>query len=99
MTRIYFVRHAEAEGNLYRICEGQYDGLLTVFGRAQLPCVTDYFRDIRLDAVYSSDLYRARETAAAVAAASGLPVTLRRGLRELNFGAYEGLSWGDIFLR
>ena len=99
MTRIYFVRHAEAEGNLYRICEGQYDGLLTVFGRAQLPCVTDYFRDIRLDAVYSSDLYRARETAAAVAAASGLPVTLRRGLRELSFGAYEGLPWGDIFLR
>ncbi len=99
MTRIYFVRHAQAEGNLYRICEGQYDGLLTNFGREQLPCVTAYFQNIKLDAVYTSDLYRARETAKAVAAASGLPVIPCRGLREIDFGQLEGMPWSDIYAR
>lgn len=97
MTRIYFVRHAEAEGNLYRICEGKYNGLLTVYGRAQLPCVTAYFQGIPLDAVYSSDLYRAYQTAKAVAAASGLQVISCRGLREIDFGKFEGIPWGDIY--
>lgn len=96
VTRVYFVRHAEAEGNLYRICEGQYNGLLTAYGRAQLPYVTSYFKGIQLDAVYTSDLHRAYETAKAVAAASGLPVIPRRDLREIDFGAYEGVPWGDI---
>ena len=99
MTRIYFVRHAEAEGILYRICEGQYNGLLTGYGRTQLSCVTAYFQNISLDAVYTSDLYRAYETAKAVAAASGLPVVPCRNLREIDFGEYEGVPWGDISLR
>lgn len=99
MTRVYFVRHAEAEGNLYRICEGQYNGLLTVHGRAQLPCLTSYFQNIPLDAVYTSDLYRACQTAKAVATSSGLPVVPCRGLRELDFGKFEGVPWGDIYER
>lgn len=32
MTRIYLVRHAEAEGNLYRIAHGHYNGLITARG-------------------------------------------------------------------
>ena len=99
MTRVYFVRHAEAEGNLYRICEGQYNGLLTKYGRAQLPYITSYFNGVHLDAVYTSDLYRAQQTAKAVAAASGLPVILRRALREIDFGNFEGMPWGDIYMR
>lgn len=97
MTRIYFVRHAEAEGNLYRICEGQYNGLLTVHGKAQLPCVSSYFESIHLDAIYASDLYRAFQTAKAVAAPSGLPVLPRPALREIHFGQFEGVPWGDIY--
>ncbi|MBE6935486.1 MAG: GNAT family N-acetyltransferase [Ruminococcaceae bacterium] len=96
MTRLYFVRHVEAEGNLYRICEGQYNGALSPRGEAQLSCVSAYFADIPLDAVYSSDLYRAYRTAQAAASASGLPVIPCRGLREYDFGSYEGESWGDI---
>lgn len=99
MTRIYFVRHVEAEGNLYRICEGQYNGLITLHGKKQLSCVASYFQTIRLDAIYSSGLYRAHETAKAVASASGLPVVPRRALRELDFGRFEGMSWGDIYER
>jgi probable phosphoglycerate mutase len=99
LTRVYFVRHAEAEGNLYRICEGRYDGLLSPRGREQLPCVTEYFRSVTLDAVYSSPLHRAVQTANAVAAASGLAVLPCPELCEIDFGYYEGMPWGNINLR
>ena len=58
MTRIYIVRHAEAEGNLYRRIHGQYDSLVTPLGYRQIEALSRRFQDIPVDAVYSSDLYR-----------------------------------------
>ena len=52
-----------------------------------------------LDAVYSSDLLRARETAGTVAAARGLDVIPIRDLRERHFGTWEGLTDDEIFAR
>nr|WP_256445092.1 histidine phosphatase family protein [Shinella sp. XGS7] len=49
-----------------------------------------------LDAIYASDLGRARQTAAAVAERVGLPVQEDAGLRERGFGCFEGLSWSEI---
>ena len=66
MTRIYIVRHAEAEGNLYRRIHGQYDSLVTPMGYQQIAALAERFRDIPVDAVYSSDLYRTRMTAKAI---------------------------------
>lgn len=63
MTRIYIVRHAEAEGNLYRRIHGQYDSLVTPLGYRQIEALSRRFQDIPVDAVYSSDLYRTRMTA------------------------------------
>ncbi len=96
MTTIYLIRHAQAEGNLYRVCQGQYDGMLTENAKYQLSCLADRFLDVHIDAVYSSDLYRAAMTAKAVADKKGLKVKCHRGLREMHFGRYEGLSWGEI---
>ena len=56
MTRIYLVRHAEAEGNLYRIAQGQYNSILTDRGWRQVEALRRRFADIRIDAVYASDL-------------------------------------------
>ena len=56
MTRVYVIRHAEAEGNLYRIAQGQYDSILTDRGWRQLQALAGRFRDVHLDAVYASDL-------------------------------------------
>ena len=58
MTRIYIIRHAEAEGNLYRRIHGQYDSLVTPLGYRQIQALEKRFQDIHLDAVYSSDLFR-----------------------------------------
>ena len=59
MTTVYIIRHAEAEGNVYRRCHGQYDSLLTPRAYEQLPCLAKRFTDVPLDAVYASDLFRA----------------------------------------
>ena len=66
-TTVYIIRHAEAEGNVYRRCHGQYNALLTTRAYKQLPYLAKRFENVSLAAVYSSDLFRARVTAQAVA--------------------------------
>lgn len=66
-TTVYIIRHAEAEGNVYRRCHGQYNALLTTRAYKQLPYLAKRFENVPLTAVYSSDLFRARVTAQAVA--------------------------------
>lgn len=96
MTKIYLVRHAEAEGNLYRRIQGHLNGNVTPLGRRQIAAVGKRFSSIHLDAVYSSDLIRAYETAKAVAAPSGVPVQATSRLREVNVGIWEDQPWGNI---
>lgn len=96
MTTVYLIRHAEAEGNVYRRCHGQYDSLLTPRAYEQLPCLAKRFEGVPLDAVYASDLFRARTTAKAVAQPHGLNVELRPVLREIDMGDWEDLPWAEL---
>lgn len=98
-TTVFLVRHAEAEGNVYRRCHGQYDSLLTPRGYQQLPFLAKRFADVPLAAVYASDLYRARTTAHAVADSQALPVQIHPALREINMGLWEDLPWAELPLR
>ncbi|MGN1013975.1 MAG: GNAT family N-acetyltransferase [Butyricicoccus sp.] len=95
-TTVYLVRHAEADGNIGRRCHGIYDSMLTPRGRRQAKMVGDRFRTIRLDAVYSSDLSRARATAKAIAQPHGLEVIQRPMLREINMGDWEDKPWAEL---
>ena len=96
MTTIYLVRHAEAEGNLYRLVQGHFDGLVTKRGYEQIRALRRRFEGVHIDAVYASDLFRARTTARAVSEPRNLPVILRRELREVNLGWWEGLPWQTV---
>ncbi len=96
MTGIWLIRHGEAEGNLYRRIHGWYDGSLTEMGFRQLPYLTERFRDTRLDAVYSSDLRRAMDTARALSEPRGMLLRVREDLREVNMGAWEDRCWGWV---
>lgn len=96
MTRIYLVRHAEAEGNLYRIVQGQGNSNLTDRGWRQVKALEQRFADIHIDKVYTSDLYRTCATASAVYKPKGLTPIRRRDLREIYVGDWEGRTWGDI---
>lgn len=88
---VYIIRHAEAEGNIYRRCHGLYDSLLTPRAYQQLPCLAKRFESVPLAAVYASPLFRARTTAQAVAAPHGLTVELRNALHEIDMGDWEDL--------
>ena len=72
MTTIYLIRHAEAEGNLYRIAQGQDDSALTDRGWRQVKALERRFAGVQIDAVYTSDLYRTRATASALYLPRGL---------------------------
>lgn len=96
MTTIYLVRHAEAEGNLYRRIHGHYNSLITDNGFCQIAALERRFREIHIDAVYSSDLYRTMTTARAVYLPKGLELHTDPELREINMGDWEDRCWGEI---
>ena len=96
MTEIYLIRHAQSEGNLYRMMQGQWDGEVTELGRRQIAALAERFRDVHIDAVYSSDLSRTRMTAGAILKYHDLPLHTSRALREMDLGPWEGKFFGDL---
>ena len=96
MTKIYLVRHAEAEGNIYRRANGHYNGLVTDRGYKQIEKLRERFEGEQIDAVYSSDLSRASTTATALSEPRDLPVIMTDMLREAGLGEWEDNAWGDI---
>lgn len=98
-TTILLARHGETDWNLERRVQGHSDRPLNQTGRAQARALADQLDGEQLDAVYSSDLSRARETALIVGERKRLPVTALPGLREKNFGSWEGSTDEEILLR
>lgn len=99
MTRLYLIRHAEAEGNLYRRVHGWYNSRITPVGRLQIKRLEERISQRvhageRIDALYASDLSRTMETAGAVSRAAGVPIRPCPGLREIQSGEWEDLPWG-----
>lgn len=94
---VYIIRHAEAEGNIYRRCHGIYDSLLTPRAYQQLPCPREQVRK-RGRSRRSTPLpwLRARTTAKAVAEPHGLSVELRNDLHEIDMGDWEDLPWAEL---
>ena len=79
-TTVYLIRHAEAEGNLYRRVHGWYDSLITDNGYRQIAALRGRFADVPIHAVYSSDLFRTRTTARAIYLSHGLELHTTPGL-------------------
>lgn len=97
MTDIYLIRHAEAEGNLYRRSQGQYDSNITPLGRSQIALLAERFRETPIDALYSSDLIRTQSTASAILKYHpALRIQTNPLLREINVGVWEDIPWGNL---
>lgn len=92
MTTLLLVRHGETDWNAEGRLQGHTDTLLNDYGRRQAAALAEDLAGDGIDVVYSSDLARARETAEIVAGHLGLPVVLEPGLREKNWGSWEGLT-------
>ena len=93
LTTIYLVRHCEAMGNINRIFQGHTDEEISDNGRLQLEKLAERFRDIHLDALYSSPLKRAYRTAEAVNRYHQLPIHTDERLIEINGGHWEEKPW------
>ncbi|MDR8079274.1 histidine phosphatase family protein [Burkholderia cenocepacia] len=100
-TQILFIRHGETAWNRIKRIQGHIDIPLADTGLAQAQRLAARLgreaRDgARIDAVYSSDLMRAQQTAQPFADVLGLPLLLREGLRERSYGAFQGHDSTEI---
>jgi broad specificity phosphatase PhoE len=93
MKPFFLMRHG-ATSMAGRFC-GHSDPPLNDDGRAQIERAASLLSTIP-EVVYSSDLLRARESAEIIAAHFAIHLQIRPGLREINFGSWEGLSWREI---
>jgi 2,3-bisphosphoglycerate-dependent phosphoglycerate mutase len=94
--RLLLVRHGETAWNAVGRLQGQTPLPLNARGQRQAVALTRAIATESVQAVYSSDLQRARQTAHSIATALGLLVQHEAGWREMAFGRWEGLTWAEI---
>jgi probable phosphoglycerate mutase len=92
VTTILLARHGESDWNRSKRWQGFADRPLTDLGRKQASELAERLRETELDAIYSSDLQRARETAEIVARSMSLTVKTTPDLREVDVGSWSGLT-------
>jgi probable phosphoglycerate mutase len=95
-TRILAIRHGQTAWNADSRIQGHTDIALDAVGEWQAQRLALALVDEELDVLYSSDLARARQTAAPLAARKKLELRIDAGLRERGFGEFEGLSFKQI---
>jgi alpha-ribazole phosphatase len=96
MTRLLLVRHGLTDWNAAQRFQGQHDVPLNDIGRHQAAALAERLAGEPLQAIFASDLQRARATAAAIVDRHPCPITIEARLREISFGAWEGLTYAEI---
>ena len=97
-TRIIAIRHGETAWNVDTRIQGHLDIPLSANGRWQAKRLADALRDEPIKAIYASDLTRAWETAEYIGQAHRLALVKEVGLRERDFGDFEGKTFAEIEL-
>lgn len=97
MTKIYIVRHCEAEGNNKRLFQGSTDCDITEMGEKQLKLLKKRFSTIHLDKIYTSPLIRARKTAAAIKGDRDIEIIADSDFTEIHGGVVEGKPFSEAF--
>ena len=99
--RLYLVRHGVTDWNREKRWQGHSDTPLNADGRAQATCVAKRLSQVERppQAVWTSDLSRARDTALAISEEMQIPLFITPLLREMGLGEWEGLQEKDIVAR
>lgn len=95
-TRLYLIRHGQVSGFEERRYNGHADVSLTELGMQQYHTLKERLADKRITACISSDLTRCRIGAELICQQFGVQPEYHSGLRELNIGIWEGLTWQEI---
>lgn len=95
--KIYAVRHGQTDSNNKRLLMGQrFDESLNSTGIKQAEETSKILKEVDFDIIFSSPQKRAKETAEIINRLFNLPVILRDGLKERDFGSLSGKSWDDM---
>jgi len=92
----YLLRHGDSRQDEIKRYIGQADLPLNAIGRAQASCWRKELAEISLERIFCSDLSRSLETARIIAEGRSEPVQPLHKLREINLGAWDGLSFDDV---
>ena len=95
-TRVLAMRHGETAWNVDTRIQGKLDIGLNEKGRSQAERLGAALAQESIAAIYSSDLWRAYDTALAISKATGVSVVTDEGLRERGFGVFEGKTYAEI---
>jgi probable phosphoglycerate mutase len=96
-TQLCIARHGETDWNKSGILQGWFDVPINDLGRAQARALAAKLANANFDAIWSSPLARARETAEIVASALQLPPpACHDGLKEKHFGAIQGIPKSEL---
>jgi probable phosphoglycerate mutase len=95
-TRLCIVRHGETAWNAEHRVQGQLDIPLNDIGLKQAQAVAAALRQERFDAIYSSDLARARQTAQPIADFLSMKILVEKNLRERHYGIFERLTYAEV---
>jgi probable phosphoglycerate mutase len=95
-AKLIVVRHGETTWNVEGRIQGQGDSPLSKVGMAQAEAVADALKRDRLDAIIASDLGRVRQTVEPLARATGIKAQFDAGLRERNYGVFEGRTVAEL---
>ncbi|MDD3840669.1 MAG: alpha-ribazole phosphatase [Clostridia bacterium] len=96
MTIIILVRHGETYANRSNTYSGWNDVGLNDNGERQAVNIAQKLASEKIDCVYSSTLRRALETAGHICRAHDIMLHTTDNLKELNFGRWEGMHWGEV---
>lgn len=95
-TRLFLIRHAEVEERYQRVFGGRIDMELSPVGHEQAQKLAHYLRRIAFDAIYASPMKRVGQTVEKMFASQKAPPILLDELREVDFGAWTGLTWEEV---
>lgn len=95
--KLFLVRHCQTDWNLNHRIQGSSDIKLNEEGLRQSSALALWFKQFKIDAIYSSPMRRAIETAEKIAKNFNLDIQPLSGLKELNHGALEGESSLDVW--
>jgi len=98
-TRLCLVRHGETAWNAEHRVQGQLDVPLNAIGQAQALAASKVLSQGKFDAIYSSDLSRARQTAQLTASCFSMNILVEKELRERHYGIFERLTYAEVKVR
>jgi broad specificity phosphatase PhoE len=95
-VNLYMVRHGQTAASRENRFSGSSDPPLTAVGEAMAQAFARAYASLKWDAIYTSPMQRTRQTADALYRLTGVQATIEDGLKEVDYGEWEGLRQDEV---